>query len=366
MLAHLMLPIDWDPGSRLKLAIAGYGYWGPNLARVAGSCPGTELKLICDRSEEATERARLNHPTATVTRDWDDVLQNDQIDAVVIALPVQQHFQYALEALQGGKHVLVEKPLAGSVAECDKLASQALQSDLVLMVGHTFEYHAAVERVKRYLDSGELGVPYYIAMRRTNLGIVRSDSNALWSLAPHDVSILCNWLDAEPLGVSASGLARLQQGIEDVVFMTIEFERDVLAHVHTSWLNPSKVREATVVGSEKMVVYDDVSMDAKVRLYDKGIVRAQGPTRSLGRYEDFARYQLLVRAGDVVIPKIDFREPLVVEIEHFAECALTGVPPRTGAANGRRVVAVLEAAQRSIETGASERITTALPGRTPA
>jgi predicted dehydrogenase len=206
--------------------------------------------------------------------------------------------------------------------------------------------------------SGELGDPYYVSMRRTNLGIVRSDENAMWSLAPHDVSILIHWLQRAPLSVNATGMAQLQPGVEDVVFLAVRFEDDVIGHIHCSWLDPNKVRDATVVGSRKMAVYDDVSSDMKVRLYDKGIYKQP----MLGRYETFARFQMLARAGDILIPKVEFREPLAVEIEHFVACVADGAEPMTDGANGRRVVAVLEAAQRSLENdGASEAVPLAAP-----
>lgn len=345
----------------VRVALAGYGYWGPNLARVVSAGARTELRQICDLSEDARARAQMRHPGVRTTASWDDVLSDDCVDAVVIALPVPAHFDFALEAIDAGKSVLVEKPLATTVEECDRLQRAAEERGVTIMVGHTFEFNAAVEKVREYLDRDELGEPYYVAMRRTNLGVVRADVNAMWSLAPHDVSILCHWLQREPVAVSAEGVARLQPGIEDVVFMTIRFEGDVLAHVHCSWLNPNKVREATVVGSKKMVVYDDVSTDAKVRLYDKGVVRASPEDEEIGRYEDFGRFQLLARAGDVVIPRIDFREPLAVQLDHFAECVLTGSEPRTGAASGRRVVAVLEAAERALASGSDESILSAAP-----
>jgi predicted dehydrogenase len=193
-------------------------------------------------------------------------------------------------------------------------------------------------------------------MRRTNLGIVRTDESAMWSLAPHDLSILCFWLACEPVSVTATGLARLQDGIEDVVFLTLRFEGDVLGHVHCSWLDPHKVREATIIGSEKMAYYDDVSSDEKVRLYDKGIVRDEAQHPELGRYSDFARFQMLARAGDIVIPKVEFREPLALEIEHFADCIRNQERPLTDAANGTRVVRILEAADRSLASGQTEPV----------
>jgi predicted dehydrogenase len=282
-----------------------------------------------------------------VTDDWDSLLADEELSAVVIALPVALHHRFALEALDAGKHVLVEKPLARSVAECDELIRMAEQRQRVLMVGHTFEFNPAVRLVGDYLRDGELGDPYYISMRRTNLGIVRSDENAMWSLAPHDVSILVYWLQRAPVSVNATGAALLQPGIEDVVFMSVRFEDDIIGHIHCSWLDPNKLRDATVVGSRKMAVYDDVSSDMKVRLYDKGVIKQ----RSLGRYETFARFQMLARAGDILVPKVDFREPLSIEIEHFAQCIADGQAPLTDGANGRRVVAVLEAAQRSLDNG---------------
>jgi len=340
----------------IPTCIVGYGYWGPNLARNVATSPSTELVAICDVDPESRKRARSQYPSVPVIGTWEDVLSDEDIEAVVIALPMSMHFPYALAALQAGKHVMVEKPLAESVAECDALQDAVQASGRVLMVGHTFEYNAAVLAVRDYLQRGELGEPYYIAMRRLNLGIVRSDGNAMWSLAPHDISILCTWLEREPLAVNASGVSHLQPGIEDVVFLTVHFEGGVVGHIQSSWLDPGKVREATVVGSEKMLVYDDVSPDAKLRLYDKGVVRkAVGahPRAALETAEDFAAFQMIARAGDILIPKIDFREPLAVQIQHFGQCIQDGSVPRTDVVNGRRVVAVLEAAQRSLRAGGS-------------
>lgn len=348
---------EWGVASmtriRIPTCIVGYGYWGPNLARNLAAGATTELVAICDADPDSRRRARRQHPTVPVMESWEDVLGDDDIAAVVIALPMAQHFSFALRALQAGKHVLVEKPLAETVDECKKLEAAAADHQRVLMVGHTFEYNAAVLTVRDYLRQGLLGEPYYIAMRRLNLGIVRSDGNAMWSLAPHDVSILCTWLERDPISVNASGVAHLQSGIEDVVFMTIQFDGGALGHIQSSWLDPNKVREATVVGSEKMLVYDDVSPDAKLRLYDKGIVRKarDGRPATLDKPEDFASFQMIARAGDIVIPKLDFSEPLATQVEHFGGCIQDGTQPRTDGASGRRVVAVLEAAQRSLANG---------------
>lgn len=355
---------------RIPTCIVGYGYWGPNLARNIALSPATELTAICDADGECRRRARRQYPSVPVVDSWEDVLNDDEIAAVVIALPMASHYDFALQALEAGKHVMVEKPLAETVAQCDSLQAAAARNDRVLMVGHTFEYNAAVTTIGEYLRNGLLGEPYYIAMRRLNLGIVRSDGNAMWSLAPHDISILCSWLERDPISVSASGVAHLQPGIEDVVFLTVEFDGGVLGHIQSSWLDPNKVREATVVGSEKMLVYDDVSPDAKLRLYDKGIDRK--PTdrsgnekrASLDRAEDFASFQMIARAGDILIPKIDFREPLAVQVEHFGRCAQEGSTPRTDVVSGRRVVAVLEAAQRSLRSGGQREAVSLSPRHT--
>jgi predicted dehydrogenase len=337
----------------LAVAVLGYGYWGPNLARNVAVANRTHLHTVCDCDVLARARAERLHPGARVTGDWEAVLADEEIRAVMIALPVVHHHRFALEALQAGKHVLVEKPLARSVGECDELIRAAEERGRVLMVGHTFEFNAAVRLIGEYLRTGELGDPYYVSMRRTNLGIVRSDENAMWSLAPHDVSILIHWLQRAPVSVNVTGAALLQDGIEDVVFMSIRFEDDVIGHVHCSWLEPNKVRDATVVGSRKMAVYDDMSADMKVRLYDKAVIKQP----SLGRYETFARFQMLARAGDILVPKVELGEPLALEIEHFAECVAEQRIPLTDGASGRRVVAVLEAAQRSLENdGAAEAV----------
>jgi predicted dehydrogenase len=351
-----MAPTEVTGGSPLGVAVVGYGYWGPNLARNVVACSSTELRWICDLDETALTRARGLNPAAQVTRSWPEILGRPEIDGVILSLPVRLHHQFTLDALRAGKHVLVEKPLARTSAECDELASEAERAGVVLMVGHTFEYNAAVRAIRSYIDQGVLGEPYYVSMRRTNLGIVRTDESAMWSLAPHDLSILCFWLQREPVSVTATGLARLQDGIEDVVFLTLKFEGDMLGHVHCSWLDPHKVREATIVGSEKMAYYDDVSTDEKIRLYDKGVVRNETNHPDLGRYSDFARFQMLARAGDVVIPKVEFREPLALEIEHFAECITTGATPLTNAVSGKRVVRILEAADRSLASGRDEAI----------
>ena len=243
---------------------------------------------------------------------------------------------------------MVEKPLAQTSAQCRELIALAEARRLTLMTGHVFLFNAAVRKVKEYIQSGELGEIYYLYTQRLNMGRLQSDVNALWNFAPHDFSILCYWLDAMPEQVIARGYSYIQPGIEDVVFVTLNFPGGVGANVHISWLDPRKVRCMTVVGSRKMVVYDDMSADAKISVYDKGVTRQPQAPVSLGRYESFGEFQLLLRAGDVLIPKINFVEPLQMECRHFAECIQTQARPLTDGYNGLQVVEILEAAERAM------------------
>lgn len=354
----------------VNVAVVGLGGWGPNLARNVAVTAGARLHTLCDARPERTEALQRAHPGCRARATFEAVLTDPDVDAVVIATPVHTHFALAEAALGAGKHVLVEKPLARTSEECRRLVSLAESRKLVLMVGHVFIYNAAVQRVKAYIDSGELGDIYYVYSQRLNLGQVRQDVNALWNFGPHDVSILMHWLGATPARVAARGYAYLQPGIEDVVFLTLDFPAGVGASVHISWLDPRKVRCMTVVGSKKMVVYDDVSSDARIVVYDKGVTRkpsagaAGGPGWApLGRYADFGEFQLLLRAGDVVIPKLEFVEPLRVECAHFVECIRVGAAPRTDGRAGWHVVRVLEAAQRSLEAaGVGQRVDGVGPG----
>jgi predicted dehydrogenase len=344
----------------INAALVGVGYWGPNVARALSEVDGARLHTVCDADPARLDRLRRHYPGTKFVSDFEAVLADDAVDAVIIATPVFTHHNLARKALLAGKHVFVEKPLAATSAHCEDLIRVAAEGSLTLMVGHVFLYNAAVRKVKTYIDSGELGEVRYIYSQRLNLGQVRQDVNALWNFGPHDVSILCYWLDAEPERVIARGYSYVQPGIEDVVFMTLDFPNQVGANVHISWLDPLKVRRMTVVGSEKMVVYDDVSADARITIYDKGVSRTAlgtpgDPPESLGRYETFGEFQLLLRAGDVVIPNIDFTEPLRLECQHFVDCIRSGEEPLTGGHNGLQVVRVLEAAQRSlVNEGAAE------------
>ncbi len=334
----------------IQIAVVGLGHWGPNLARNFHLLPETNLHTLCDASPQRLEQVAARYPAARRTTDYESVLADPAIDAVVLATPVHTHHAMARAALSAGKHTFVEKPLARSSQEAQDLIDLAQAQGLILMVGHVFLYNAAVRQIKDYIDAGELGDIYYIYGQRLNLGIVRQDVNALWNFAPHDISIINYWLDSVPQQVDAHGHAYLQPDIEDVVFLHMDYPGGVAASVHVSWLDPNKVRRMTVVGSKKMVVYDDVSPDAKIRLYDKGVDRLPG--QGLGQYATFGEFQLLLRAGDILIPKLNFVEPLREECRAFARAIQTGEPPLADGHNGLAVVRVLEAADRAMKARA--------------
>ncbi len=330
------------------IAVVGAGYWGPNLIRNFAAV--SELVGVVDRDKERLQKQRLLYPGLLFTAEMEEILTSEAVQGVALATPADSHYALAKQVIEAGKSVFVEKPLAQTVAECEDLIRLAAECGVVLMVGHTFEFNAAVQYVEKCIEQNELGKIYYIYSQRLNLGVVRSDINALWNLAPHDISIALRWLKKMPVRVDARGYTYLQPGIEDVVYLNMEFADGIAVHVHVSWLDPGKVRRMTVVGSEKMVVYDDASTEAKIQLYDKGIDR-RGLDGSLGDFDSFGKFQLIQRAGDVLIPRIDFTEPLRSECQHFVECVATGKKPLTDGENGLRVVKILEAASRSLAAG---------------
>lgn len=332
----------------VRVGLVGCGYWGPNLARNVHEIAEAELVSCCDLDAGTLARMRMLYPQISVSGDAGDLMDDPDLEAVVIATPARTHFTLAKTALLAGKHVLVEKPLAMSSSEAQELMALAEERQRVLMVGHVFEYNPAVREMKSLIDRGELGQVYYIHSTRVNLGRVQSDINALWSIAPHDVSILIYLLGAMPETVSAHGGSYLNGTVEDVVFVVLRFPSGVLAHVHASWLDPGKARCMTVVGSRRMVVYDDVASEGKIKIYDKGVYRKGEPI--------FGEFQYRVHSGDIAIPKIDMTEPLRIECQHFAECIRSGRRPLTDGGSGLRVVRVLEAAQQSLNR-AGETVT---------
>ena len=328
---------------KLSMAMLGVGNWGKNVLRNFATLPKVELKVICDPFPDTLKKQAAQYPGVATATDPEVVLADKSVEAVAIATPAVTHHAVAKKALQAGKHVFVEKPMAMSSDEARDLAAAAEKANRVLMVGHLLEYHPAVDKLKTLVDSGELGSIRYLYSQRVNLGVVRKDENAWWSLAPHDVSIALYLIGKEPKTVSARGASFLNPKIEDVVFANLAFEDGVTAQIHVSWLDPHKIRKFTIVGARKMVTFDDGDSTEKVRIYDKGA--------DVGlKYETYGE-SITLRSGDIVIPRIDSVEPLKVECSHFVECALANKTPRSDAKDGLRVVRVLEAGQRSLEKG---------------
>jgi predicted dehydrogenase len=321
----------------------GCGYWGPNLLRNFSSLPNCRVRYVVDASPERRAFVHSNFPKTTAVESCDVPLNDPEVAAVISDTPAATHFAFARRALECDKHVLVEKPLATSVAEVDELARWAEERRLIVMAAHTFIYNAAVRYVKKLIDGGELGAVRYIYSQRLNLGRIRSDIDALWNFAPHDISILQYWLDdQEPTAVVRQGMDYIQPGVDDVAFLTLRYPNKVIANVHVSWLDPRKVRRMTVVGSSKMVVYDDVA-DDKIAIYDKGIDRRA----VLGENMDFdgpPPTEFRYRNGDILLPEVKFVEPLRRQAEHFIECIRTHKEPVTGIAHARTVVSILERA----------------------
>lgn len=335
---------------QITIGQIGCGYWGPNVLRNFSAQPGCWVKYVAEVNPERQNYVRANFPRSEVVSDVDALLNDAEVDAVIVATPAASHHALAKQALEAGKHVFVEKPLATSTTHADELVSLAAETGKTLMVGHTFLYNAAVRYAKKLLAEESLGQLYYIYSQRLNLGQVRSDVNAWWNLAPHDVSIMMYLMNDElPVSVSATGVSYIQPGIEDVVFATLKWASGVTGHIHVSWLDPGKIRKMTLVGSRKMVVYDDVS-DDKIKVYDKGVDRVPKIGERMD-YDQSGGYQLIHRTGDILLPKISFQEPLKTESGHFLECLRNGQQPLTGPQHARDVVAVLEATQTALTSG---------------
>jgi predicted dehydrogenase len=330
----------------LRVAVAGLGYWGPNLARNFASLPGSELAWCCDGSEAIRERHAPAFPSARFTADIDAALADETVDAVALATPVPTHAALARRVLAAGKHCFVEKPMAQSAAEAEALVAAARAADRVLMVGHLLEYHPGVAKLKELIDGGDLGRVLYIYGNRLNLGKLRADENALWSLGAHDVSVLLRLAGEEPCEVQARGESYMREGIEDVVFCFLRFPSGLAAHLHLSWLDPHKERRFTVVGETRMATFDDMALEGKITVYDKGF---DPHSDSYGEY--------ITRSGDIWSPRLSNEEPLRIECRHFLDSIRHGTTPISDEESGLRVVRVLEALQRSLDesrrTGAS-------------
>jgi predicted dehydrogenase len=325
----------------VSVGVVGLGYWGPNLARNFDRLGETELRWICDASDDALARVAPQFPSARTTTELDDLLNDDALDAVVVATPVPLHPEIAVKVLDAGKHCFVEKPLAQSVADAERVVEAAERSGKVLMVGHLLEYHPGVRKLKEVSDSGDLGSIRYIYGNRLNLGKLRPDENALWSLGAHDVSVLLFLADEEPDEMYAYGESYMRPPIEDVVFCYLRFPSGLMAHLHLSWLDPHKERRFTIVGSDKMATFDDMELEQKLVIYDKGFD------------EDYSSYgEYIARSGDIWSPRVPNEEPLRIECRHFAECVSEGKTPVSDGRSGLRVVRVLEGLQNSLEGSA--------------
>jgi predicted dehydrogenase len=323
----------------IKLAVVGYGYWGPNIVRNVMERPELELWGLCDMNPERLSKFSARYPGARTSSDLDEVLADPTVDAVSIATPPATHYPLVKRALEAGKHVLVEKPLATCRADAEELVALAERTGLTLMPGHTFLYSPAVNKVRELIDSGQLGEIYFVTSSRMNLGIYQPDG-VVNDLAPHDLSILLYWLDRPVTMVSATGSTVFKNGVPETAFLTLSFENGPTANIQLSWLAPHKVRQTIVIGSKRMVVYDDAATDGAVRIYDRGF--------DFTEPKDFGEYQLTYRSGDMVAPRLEPAEPLGLELADFAHAIETGTPPRSDAALGVEIVKILEAAHASL------------------
>jgi predicted dehydrogenase len=324
----------------INVAVVGAGAWGKNHIRVFSEIPNVQLKYVCDQDFSKLQSIQKTYPRTKMVQDLNPILQDSEVRGVVVASSALSHFPLAKEILKAGKDLLVEKPMALDTRDAQEMLRIAEERERVLMVGHLLIYHPVVDRLKEMLASGELGRVYYIYTQRVNLGVIRQDENALLSFAPHDLSVILYLLEEEPVAVSAQGESYIQKEIEDVVFLSLRFSNGKMANIHLSWLDPHKLRRITIVGSKKMVVFDDMEASEKLKVYDKGVKNLS--------YESYGEY-LSLRFGDITIPSIRMAEPLRAEAEHFIQSIESRKEPKTGGRDGLRVVKILMAAQESLK-----------------
>lgn len=326
----------------INIGQIGIGTWGQNILRNFANLKDCSVKVCCDKNKNALEKVRAGfNGRIKVTRNFDDLIKDRQLDVVIVTTLPATHARFAIKALSSGKHVFVEKPLALKIKDAQAMIKAAKRNKKMLMVGHLLLYHPAVKKLKEYTKDGTLGKIQYIYSARVNLGQVRAEENALWSLTAHDISVAMYLLNAKPQMVQASGRCYIRKNIQDVVFVNLDFNNNVTAHIHASWLDPHKIRKFTIVGSKKMAVFDDMQSSEKVRLYDKGFAWQ----KNYGNYETF----LTLREGDIHIPKINMIEPLKLECQHFLDCIARNRQPLTNGENGLAVLKVLDAAERSMK-----------------
>ena len=326
----------------LNIGVIGCGYWGPNHIRNFNALPNCNVLVCCDRDVKRLEHMKSLYPAIETTTETEDLFKDKRLDALVIATPVFTHYELAKKTLENGKHVLVEKPMTHSVETSLSLIKLAKNKNRVLMVGHTFEYTAAVNKAKEIMDSGDLGEPLYISSTRLNLGLFQPDINVSWDLAPHDISIITYLLGETPVSVNCQGKSHYKKDIEDVATITMNYANGVIAFIHSSWLDPNKVRKTTVVGSKKMLLYNDVETQEKIKIYDKGV---DAPPY----YDTYADFQFSYRYGDIHSPRLDDYEPLKKQSKHFVDCIENGLTPKSDGYSGLKVVSILEAASLSLK-----------------
>lgn len=329
---------------QIKVGVVGCGYWGPNLIRNFRSLPGCNLKVMCDVSEERLSHLKALYPEVTGETDYNHMLNGAGLDAVVIATSVKHHHPMAKASLLAGKHTFIEKPMATSGEQCEELVEIAESKGLVLMVGHTFLYSPAVRKIKEIVEWGDLGEIRYIGARRLNLGLFQKDINVAWDLAPHDISIILHVMEEPPLSVNCRGSAHVTPGIEDVTTMCLNFRNNRSAIIQSSWLDPRKTREMTIVGSKRMIVYDDVAQIEKIKIYDARVERPP-------HYDTFGEFHYAYHYGDMYVPYLKQEEPLRSECQHFLDCIREGISPLTDGRKGSDVVRILECSSVSLKKG---------------
>jgi predicted dehydrogenase len=333
----------------VRVGVIGYGYWGPNLVLNFAEGSDTQVVAVADMKSDRLQLAARRYPGIETVSDYRDLLNNPTIDAVAISTPVSTHFPLAMEALQAGKHVLVEKPMTADSDQALRLIDEAARRNLVLMVDHTFVYTGAVRKMRELINTGSLGEIYYYDSTRVNLGLFQHDVNVIWDLAVHDLSIMEYILPEEPVEVSATGIGHVNGAGEDTAYVSVFYSGSIIAHLNVNWLSPVKIRRTLIGGTKSMIVYDDIESSEKIKVYDKGVVVKNGP-------ESLYKLMVSYRSGDIYTPRIDVTEALSIEVQHFADCIQTGATPITDGHAGLRVVNVLEAATRSVrERGRSVR-----------
>ena len=327
---------------KIVIAVVGCGYWGPNLIRNFSALPQCQVRYVCDKDEKRLAHMKQLYPQVETTKDFEKIVGDKEVNAVVVATNVHLHYELAKKSLEAGKHTFVEKPMTQTSEQGNTLVQLAARSKLTLMVGHTFIYSAPVNRIQEIVKSGDIGEIQYISSRRLNLGLFQKDINVAWDLAPHDISIILHLLGKLPVSVNCQGKAHVHKEIEDVTNMSLNFDNGGFATIHSSWLDPNKIREMVIVGSKRMIVYDDNQPLEKLKIYDK---RVETPPH----YDTFAEFQYSYHYGDMYAPYIKQTEPLKVEAQHFLDCIKTGKTPDSSGLDGLRVIQILEASSRSLK-----------------